>query len=864
MKLRLNISGLVGFLLILHFNVFGLQQDPAPSRFSPRLSDNRFSGDSFYVLVNDTVAFKSWARHNLPGAVLESQNGFSNIIKVKRLSKEEGRKLMVAPFIQYMETTERYATPEKIVSGFDLSVNGVTTIHHLFPLVTGGALKVSVKENAFDKNDVDLKGRIYQPEKIPDVADGHATSMATIIAGAGNSSPEGKGIACGSILAFSDFNNLLPEVTTQLIADGITVQNHSYGVGIENYYGIESQAFDRQCSDYPQILHVFSAGNSGQESGASGIFAGIPGFANLTGQFKVSKNTLAVGGVTRNKMIEPLSSRGPSHDGRVKPELVAYGDGGTSEAAAIVSGIAVLAQEVYKNTNGTLPPSSLIKAAFINSADDLGRPEVDYEYGFGNADAVGALRSILEERFFLDEVNHGQEQLFSIEVPANVYRLKVSLVWNDPEAEPGADHALVNDLDLELTEDASGIFYEPWALNHFPHIDSLQQGARRKADHLNNAEQITVNDPADGTFTIKVKGFNVPDGPQAFSLVYEFESGFQWIYPTSSDAIEANKNTFVRWQWKQSDKIAHAEYAVDGSDAWVSLGEVNLSDGYLEWLPPDDNRLMQLRLVYDNKTINSETFVVSRRFNLEMGFNCEKDALFFWQEEGAQQYKIFELRDNYLTETARTTELSFAIQKVTQDERCFAVAPMIQGKDGLRSVSTYLTGPCFINSFLAREVVTDSVVLDLTLGTHTGVQSISLERQSANDFQLLATINPVESNTYTFPDPHPQPEKNVYRIKLVRQNQQVTYSDVETVFYTRDENLIIYPNPVYQGEPVSFILNSDPVEVTLYDFTGRKIREFTADGEIKIIHTNEFKPGVLFMKVITNSGKRLTGKIILR
>jgi hypothetical protein len=144
------------------------------------------------------------------------------------------------------------------------------------------------------------------------------------------------------------------------------------------------------------------------------------------------------------------------------------------------------------------------------------------------------------------------------------------------------------------------------------------------------------------------------------------------------------------------------------------------------------------------------------------------------------------------------------------------------------------------------------------------VESLSLERKSGTDYQVLQTIHPVTSNTHSFLDTQPLQEKNIYRIKLVRGNQEIVYSDPETVWYSRDEYLIVYPNPVFQGEAVSLIINSSPVDVILYDFTGRKLRQFTEDGEIKMLQTTGLNPGMYMLKVLARSGKILTAKILLR
>ncbi|QKG51544.1 S8 family serine peptidase [Hymenobacter sp. BRD67] len=137
----------------------------------------------------------------------------------------------------------------------------------------------------------------------------------------------------------------------------MSVQNHSYGTGIENYYGLEALGYDQQTRQLPTLLHVFSSGNSGTDASADGLYKGLVAVANLTGQFKMSKNSLAVGATDALGQVAALSSRGPAYDGRIKPELVAYGDAGSSDASALGSGAALLVQQAYRDSQGgTLPP----------------------------------------------------------------------------------------------------------------------------------------------------------------------------------------------------------------------------------------------------------------------------------------------------------------------------------------------------------------------------------------------------------------------------------------------------------------------------------------------------------------------------
>jgi hypothetical protein len=287
---------------------------------------------------------------------------------------------------------------ERELTGFDLSANRINKTHREWPLVNGNGLTVSIKENKMDTSDIDLRGRYLFSSAASTNVQSHATTMATIITGAGNTFYTGKGVAWGASLSSSDFSNLLPDKLQELQRLKVSVQNHSYGVGIENYYGADAAAYDAQTMQDTTLLHVFSAGNIGTQSSASGNYTGIAGFANLSGSFKMAKNILTVGATDSFGITAPLSSRGPAYDGRLKPELTALGEDGSSGAAAIVSGITLLVQDAWQKKNNVLPASAIIKAILLNSADDTGPAGIDFISGYGSVNAWRALQTIYEDR----------------------------------------------------------------------------------------------------------------------------------------------------------------------------------------------------------------------------------------------------------------------------------------------------------------------------------------------------------------------------------------------------------------------------------------------------------------------------------
>ena len=255
------------------------------------------------------------------------------------------------------------------VLGYDFSLHGLQATRLKYPNLTGAGLTVSIKEDAFDTTDIDFRGRIVLTLAGRNRYTDHATTMTTLVGGAGNLTTTSRGVAPGVRLASASFARLLPDSLVALRRLGVSIQNHSYGVEIERFYGPEALAYDQQVAQEPTLLHVFSSGNSGNENTAN---ASLPApYLTLTGEFKQAKNVLVVGGINGLGMIEPRSSAGPTTDGRIRPELVAYGNNGTSESAALVSGVGVLLQQTFRDQTGRLPSVAWVRACLLASCEDL-------------------------------------------------------------------------------------------------------------------------------------------------------------------------------------------------------------------------------------------------------------------------------------------------------------------------------------------------------------------------------------------------------------------------------------------------------------------------------------------------------------
>jgi hypothetical protein len=820
------------------------------------------------LLVNDSKALKAWLKVHLQD-VRVTENS-DQVFSASALTETEIKLLVQLPWVKFIDRPNRKAVAESILGDFDFTVNTIRSVHSLNSGITGEGLAVSIKEKPFDQNDLDVHGRVIITDQFDETPSFHATLMATIAAGAGNTTPYAKGAAWGAGISTSDFDQLLPDDGQALTDLGISVQNHSYGVNdIENYYGIESHEYDQSCVDFPKILHVFSSGNRGNGTITTGAYTNIPAVANLTGQFKVSKNTISVGSSDRYGNIVPLSSRGPAHDGRIKPELIALGDAGSSDAAAIVSGIALLVEHAYKNIHDELPDAALVKAALINSAVDTGRPNVDFETGFGNANALGAIRIIENETYFIGNIAQDGEVKFDISVPANMHLLKVTLTWSDPPADPFAEKALVNDLDVILRHVQSGEEWNPWVLNSLPSISALQENATRGTDRLNNVEQITLSIPSAGDYEIVVKGFNITEGPQKFFVAYDFLSGFEWTYPLQNDALKSNSYEILRWHWNKPPAMGTLEYRFVSEVDWQLINSnIDLTQTWYEWTTPDTAALVQLRLTADLETFESETFPISKPNRVQVGFNCDEELMLQWNKvEAAQDYILHSLGDKYLEPFLITADTFAVVQKNQLTTNFFSVSPSFaEGKEGLReSTINYSTQgtDCYFISFLPENYLVTSVAnFYVQLGTTYNLQSATLERKRGNDFEVVTTISPIPQITFTISDPAPIHGTQTYRVKLTTIPQSLIYSASEEIIYVRDNDLFIYPNPVFEGDFLNIVVNNEEIaQMELFDIQGRPVKRVEDFGPVKEVSTFTLLRGSYLLKVRRSDGRVWMRKI---
>lgn len=610
------------------------------------------------------------------------------------------------PFVVYIESIYPDPEPENYTGRTLHRGNAIATGLSAGRHYDGTGVNVMLQDDGDIGPHIDFTGRIAA-QYVGYFGGDHGDHCAGIIAAAGNLDPKARGNAFGATLYIYGAAPQYPgftQIPSHYFTNQIRVTSTSYSNGCNAGYTSLARMLDVQLNLYPALVHVFSAGNDGTSNCNYG--AG-PGWGNITGGHKVAKNVITVANLNETDGLSSSSSRGPAHDGRIKPDISAKGTDvystlpdndyglktGTSMSCPGVAGVMAQLFDAYRQINGGSDPSGgLLKGIVLNTAEDLGNPGPDFRFGWGRINALRAVQVLEENRYDSATIETGQTFVHNFEVPENTAQLRVMVYWTDYQASVNSNWALVNNLDITVTDPDNNVWL-PWVLNHFPHPDSLNKTAIRGTDDRNNMEQVTLDMPAAGAYSLSVEGTSIPQGPQKYYIVYEFiPEAVVLTYPVGGEQLAPGTEELIRWDAFGNDELFNLELSLDNGATWEVVKEnISGSDRNFKWgVPNAANGKVWMRITRGEYVSQSEgafTIMASPR-NLTIDWACENALHLSWIEvPEATGYTIYQLGEKYMEPFATTTINSFIVDNInSSDTYWYSVSAATS--DGAESLRT--------------------------------------------------------------------------------------------------------------------------------------------------------------------------------
>ena len=685
----------------------------------------------------------------------------TNIIFIEP-DKNNIDRIAALPFVSYIQLQ---SITDKLLNSKARATHGLNAL--LSPSgrkLSGKNITVGVGDNAEITTHADFTGRVIN--RVFSGPSIHGQHTSGTVAGAGIVDPKYIGMAPRATIVSQWFSDVITNTPTYVADYNMIATNNSYtaaddgciGNGI---YDVLSNYADAQMKIYESVLHVFSAGNDGSYTCAPYHTS----YGTVKTGWQSAKNVLTVGAMNQaNYTIASFSSRGPVQDGRIKPEIVASGvsvissrpfntyvtNSGTSMSGPVVAGAVTILNERYRQLNaGATPKASLIKALLCNTAEDLGNIGPDYTFGFGMLNARRAVEAMEGNRYFISSTTPSSQL---ITIPAGARRLKVMLYWADPAAAPNAANTLVNDLDLTVT-DAFANTYLPLILN--PGNDSAT--AIPGADHINNIEQVIIDNPVAGNFSLNVNAFSVPQGPQEYILTYQLDmNGITVEYPFGGETWVPGETETIRWNaFGDEANTFSVDTSFDNGLTWGTLNNsVAATARSLNWVVPSavtNNALIRVRRnasVYADQSDYS--FVVLGAPTVTATVPCEGYVQLDWPAiPAATSYDILQLKGDTMTVIGNTNSLTYLVNGLSSTTSYwFGVAAKNNAVSGRRSVSknvTPATGTCtlagFDNNFKAVSIDAPVTGRQLTTGALTAAETIKLTIKNLDNITSSGTYN---------------------------------------------------------------------------------------------------------------------------
>jgi PKD repeat protein len=601
--------------------------------------------------------------------VLRHNDGHNNFLRIA-IPQTRITETAALPWVAFLDFVPAPDVPDDIIGRSLHRANMLDASYDGGRKYTGEGVNILVRDDGFVGPHIDFQGRIDN-SLIEPQAGSHGDGVGGIMAGSGNLDPRNRGMAAGAHLFALNYEaDFLDETMDLHLQQEVLVTNSSYSNGCNTGYTASAETVDQQLFLNPTLMHVFSAGNSNNNN--CGYGAGNQ-WGNITGGHKQAKNCITTANLSGTGTLESSSSRGPAYDGRIKPDIAAHGQGqistdenhsyqsfgGTSAASPGIAGIMAQLHQAYRElNNGEVAEAALLKTCLLNTANDLGNPGPDFRFGWGHVNALRAVNTLEEQRYFKATVEAGLTNSHQILIPAGVKQAKIMVYWSDLPAAVMASKALVNDLDCRVSFPGAPLPFLPWLLNPSPNTNTLNAPAGKGVDTLNNMEQIAIDFPVPGSYELQVEGKLVPFGNHSYWVTWEFRTDSITVtHPAGGEAFDPGETLRIHWDAYDNAGSFDISLVEATTGAVTPIATATPATRMQDWtIPADLVGFYKIRIARADQISESPDFfhIAPRPTNVTVQQACPQYLRVAWEPADVNlpgsdlQYEVLLLGSKYM------------------------------------------------------------------------------------------------------------------------------------------------------------------------------------------------------------------------
>ncbi|HYH16302.1 MAG TPA: T9SS type A sorting domain-containing protein, partial [Flavisolibacter sp.] len=276
-------------------------------------------------------------------------------------------------------------------------------------------------------------------------------------------------------------------------------------------------------------------------------------------------------------------------------------------------------------------------------------------------------------------------------------------------------------------------------------------------DRLNNIEQVVINSPVAGDYTVNIKGTTITQTPtQNYYIVYDIiPNTLALTFPTGGEGLPADRSTRIQWE-SYGDPVStyHLEYSSDEGITWATVDNAisATANSYLWKIPASATEKARLRISKNETSLSSSSnsFTIIGQPVVSLATTqCPSYMAIQWPAiTGATDYEILRLSGGEMIPVGTTTSTAYTLNSLSTDSVYWvAVRARINGRSGLRSnaISRQPT-----NGNCSGNISNNDLKLDAILSPVSGRKETSSALTSATQVKVrIRNLDNVAISNFT-------------------------------------------------------------------------------------------------------------------